>query len=85
MTIKLRMLSGAGSSLEFDPDDTNQVRGAIHDCYGKPWDHQNITHIDFKFGGADFIFLDEWDAPCLIASTQEGTNILQALYKGLGD
>ena len=79
------MLSAAGVSLEFDPDDTNQVLGAIHDHYGKPWNRQNITHIDFKFGGADFILLDEWDAPCLIASTQEGTDILKALHKKLVD
>jgi hypothetical protein len=85
MAIKFRVLSGAGSSLEFDPDDTSRVLGAIRDCYGKLWKRQNIIHIDFKFSGADFIFLDEWDEPCFIASTQEGTEILKALYKKLGD
>jgi hypothetical protein len=84
MTIKLQMLSGTGSSLEFDLDGTHQVLCAINDHYGRPVTRQHITHVSFMFGGTDFIFLDEWDAPCFIASTQEGTEILKVLYKKLG-
>ena len=71
------------SSLEFTPEDIEIVRQAILDLFGEATSEQHITYSTIAFGGEKFLFQDEWDEPCLIASTEAGRNLLLQIERRL--
>jgi hypothetical protein len=83
MAIALLALPEGGYSLEFEPSDLPRVRAAINERYGQPRQRDYPASSSLRFGGCDFVFQDEWDAPCLISSSSEGGDILKALHSAL--
>lgn len=76
---------GNSSSLEFASEDIEIVRQAILDLFGEATSERHITYSTIVFGGERFLFQDEWDAPCLIASTEAGSNLLFQIERRLSD
>lgn len=83
MTATLLDLPDGHLSLEFETADVPAVRALIRDRYGPPDVEQGVALSVLRFGGAEFVFQNEWDDPCLIASTIEGDRILRELLEGL--
>jgi len=63
--------------------DMPAVAEAIKKRYGIPEEKRHIMCIEYFFGGGHFIFQDEWDDPCLIATSDDGSRILKQLYSDL--
>ena len=76
MTITLLLLPDGKSSLEFAPDDVELVQQAIAHLFGEATSELHASYSRIAFGGETFLFKQEWDAPCLIASTAAGTLLL---------
>ena len=86
MAVTLVSLSdGKSSSLEFASDNIEIVRQAILDLFGVATSEQHITYSTIVFGGEKFLFQNEWDDPCLIASTKAGRNLLLQIERRLSD
>lgn len=83
MPIKLIALSSGGSSLEFENSDIPAVSSAIRYLYGMPDKSRDGIATKYHLGGCSFIFQNEWDDPCLIANSPEGTKILSDLQEAI--
>ena len=82
----LQRLSGGHFSLEYETEDKTIVHSAIHRLYGNPQkiaDH--VTSVLLRIGGADFIYLDEWDYPCLISISNEGDAVLTRIVQHINE
>ena len=79
----LLSLPDGNTSLEFASDDIEAVRQAILDLFGEPTSEQHITYSTIAFGGERFLFQNEWDDPCLIASTEAGSRLLLQIERRL--
>lgn len=79
MAIYLLELDSGGASLEFAADDLPAVRARIIERLGpyqaEPWIDGSFITVD----GERLIFTDDWDRPCLLATTPRGTEMLRAL------
>jgi hypothetical protein len=79
MAISLLALKDGGVSLEFGPEDTHQVRGAIAAKFGDPgvaW-HSYLASV--SFGGETFTYAEEWGEHCLIPMTERGADMLRTI------
>ncbi|MCJ2185146.1 hypothetical protein MTR62_21005 [Novosphingobium sp. 1949] len=74
---------GHSSSLEFAPDDVELVRQAIFDLFGEAASQRGLTYSTMEFGGEKFLFQNEWEDPCLIASTEAGRTLLLQIERRL--
>lgn len=83
MAVTLLPLSNGTSSLEFAPDDLQCVRGAISHLFGEATCELHASYSRITFGGETFLFEQEWDAPCLIASTEAGSLLLVQIERRL--
>ena len=83
MAVSLLSLPNGGSSLEFASDDIEAVRHAIFDLFGEAASEQHITYSTVVFGGETFLFQNEWDDQCLIASTEAGGELLLQIERRL--
>lgn len=83
MPVTLLLLSDGTSSLEFTPDDLEAVRQAIYCLFGKATSELRGSYSRIVFGGETFLFEQEWDAPCLIASTEAGSLLLAQIERRL--
>lgn len=70
-------------SLEFDNDDLERVGECIRDLYPNVTSRWAGIFKVYCFGGCEFTFQNEWDDPCLIASSDEGHEILRVLHARL--
>lgn len=46
---------------------------------------RRATHEVIRVAGHDFVYVDEWDAPCLISGDAAGTTILASILHGDAD
>lgn len=76
---------GNSSSLEFASEDMEIVRQAILGLFGEATSERHITYSKMTFGGERFLFQNEWDDPCLIASTEAGHNLLLQIQRRLSE
>lgn len=83
MAITLLELSHGHLSLEFEEDDIPEVVEAIGTLFGKATKHQYVLASEVKFGGATFIFQNEWQDPSLTASTHQGDQCLRQVHAKL--
>jgi hypothetical protein len=83
VTASLLRLSSGHYSLEFETADLPALSSAIEQRYGLPEKQQYATLAVYRFGGCSFTFQNEWDDPCLIASSAEGDAILATLHQAL--
>ena len=83
MAVTLLALPNGKSSLEFAPDDIAAVRGAISYLFGEATSELHASYSQVAFGGETFLFEQEWDAPCLIASTDTGSLMLEQIEQRL--
>ncbi len=83
MAITLLPLSSGGVSLEFVADDLATVRARIIERFGpyeaEPWIDGAFLTVD----GKQLVFTDDWDRPCLLATTTRGHAVLRALAEPL--
>lgn len=83
MAVTLLSFADGKSSLEFAPDDIERVRQAISDLFGEATSELHASYSQISFGGETFLFEQEWDAPCLIASTEAGSLLLAHVERRL--
>ncbi|MBB4859068.1 hypothetical protein HNO88_002394 [Novosphingobium chloroacetimidivorans] len=83
MPVTLLSLPNGNSSLEFASDEIEAVRQAILDLFGEAASEPHVTYSALAFGGEKFLFQNEWDDPCLIASTEEGSHLLLQIEQRL--
>lgn len=83
MAVTLLSLPNGTSSLEFAPDDLEAVRQSISCLFGKTTKELRASYSRVAFGGESFLFEQEWDAPCLIASTEGGSLLLAQIERRL--
>jgi len=76
MSVTLLSLPDGNSSLEFASDDIEAVLQASLDLFGRAASERHLTYSTIAFGGEKFLFQNEWDDPCLIASTEAGSDVL---------
>jgi hypothetical protein len=81
MAVVLLSLPDGTSSLEFAPDDLEAVRQAISHLFGKATSELRGSYSRMAFGGETFLFEQEWDAPCIIASTEGGSLLLAQIER----
>jgi hypothetical protein len=84
MAVTLLALPNGHYSLEFETSNLPSVIAAIHERYGVPGKRRYPILAVYSFGGCDFTFQNEWDDPCLVAGSEEGSEILKALHAILG-
>ncbi|MBB5713218.1 hypothetical protein [Sphingomonas aerophila] len=77
----LLSLPDGTSSLEFATDDIATVKQAISDLFGGAASEWFTTYSRVVFGGETFLFENEWDDPCLIASTEAGRRLLTLIER----
>lgn len=85
MAVTLLPLPNGTSSLEFAPVDMQLVRGAISYLFGEAIPELHGSYSRIVFGGETFLFEQEWDAPCLIASTVVGSLLLVQIERRLSE
>lgn len=83
MAVTLLPLEAGGCALEFDTGDIDSVRDRLRERFGAPRVEHHPFHIVYKFKRADLLFQNEWDDPCLIASSEEGVAMLRAVAADL--
>jgi hypothetical protein len=79
MAITILTLPDGHLSLEFDVIDMPNVTAAINKRYGVPSVRRYPALAVYAFGRCSFTFQNEWDDPCLIASSSDGDEILKKL------
>lgn len=83
MTVSLLRLSNGDCSLEFAPADIDRVRAVLLLKYGAPTVERHPILTIYQFPKASLIFQNECDDPCLIASNEQGVEMLEYLVKEL--
>ncbi|MET3778388.1 hypothetical protein [Rhizobium alvei] len=59
------------------------MASAIRNRYGVPKQEEHPTYIRYWFGGCSFVYYNQWDDPCLISNSAEGTAILKIIHDAL--
>lgn len=81
--VSLLGLKEGGCSLEFAVEDLDRVRTALSARYGRPTVTKHAVLTIYTFGQTELTFQNEWDDPCLIASTPDGEAMLRAVAADL--
>lgn len=81
--VSLLELKEGGCSLEFAVEDIDLVRKALSARYGSPKVTKHAVLTVYTFGETGLTFQNEWDDPCLIASTPDGEAMLRAVAADL--
>lgn len=79
MAVRLIQIDDKTLSLEFDVADIDRVEATIKNKYGKLRKKRAGIATNYKFGGCNFNFQNEWEDPCLITDTAKGREILKDL------
>jgi hypothetical protein len=69
--------------LEFEEEDIAHVVEGIRAEFGKAEQKQFAMASEVRFGGATFVFQNEWQDPCLISSSLQGDQCLRQIHKKL--
>lgn len=83
MVFRLLDLKSGNLSLEFEVDEIGILADKIRQTFGGARRIPQITYTEYVFGGATFIFQNEWEDPCLISLSPEGGAILRDLHEAL--
>jgi hypothetical protein len=83
MAVTLLSLPVGKSSLEFAPDDVHAVWQVISGLFGEVSNERHTTYARIAFGGETFLFENEWDESCLIASTEAASRLLTQIARRL--
>ena len=79
MAIDLIGLGDGGVSLEFDTADFPIVRDRLVALFGPYTAEWVIDYAVIDIGGERLILDDEWDDPCLLATTPRGNAMLRTI------
>jgi len=81
---KLLPLPDDGVSLELMPSEIPLLVAVIERHFGPLEIRPHIgTYAEYRFGGCNFTFQNDWDDPCLISGSNEGTELLAQLHAHL--
>ena len=79
MAIELMTLRDDGVSLEFASADFPVVRDRLVALFGSYTAEWGIDFATIDIAGERLVLNDEWDRPCLLATTPRGRDMLRAL------
>ncbi len=79
MSATILELSNGHCSLEFAESYLPSVMMGIQKLWGESITGPYVASQSVRFGGCDFVFQIEWDDPCLIACSDEGSLMLRRL------
>ena len=83
--MKLELMQvGERLSLEMDPPGLDAVRSFIKQNYPDMTNHTAGIVTSVRFGGAEFIFENEWDAPYLLSNSSDGDELLRSICRHIG-
>ncbi|MGJ3629382.1 hypothetical protein AB5I41_25625 [Sphingomonas sp. MMS24-JH45] len=74
-------LDGGKASLELACGEIVDVLRSL-ERVGRVLVERRATHELIRVAGHDFVYVDEWDQPCLISGDAAGTTILAAIANG---
>ena len=77
-------LDGGKASLELARGEIAEVLRSL-ERVGRVEIERRATHELIRVAGHDFVYVDEWDEPCLISGDAAGTTILAAVANGDAD
>jgi hypothetical protein len=83
VAFSLHRLATGRWCLEFASQDHAALQDAIGALFGPIRGAWLATAAELQFGGASFVYQDEWDEPCVIALTAEGDAVLAAVHARL--
>ncbi len=83
MAIELMALGDGGVSLEFDTADFPVVRDRLIALFGPYTAEWVIDFALIDIAGERLILNDEWDDPCLLATTPRGEDMPRQLAEPL--
>lgn len=83
--VSLLELKEGGCSLEFALVDIDRVRRALTARYGNPKITKQPVLTIYTYGRTELTFQNEWDDPCLVASTPAGEAMLRTVAADLTD
>jgi hypothetical protein len=83
MAASLLPMKNGSCSLEFATSDIDRVSILLREHFGVPRVEKWPELTVYKFKQADLLFQNEWDDPCLIASTAEGIAMLEVIAKDM--
>lgn len=78
--MRLIELPDDGSSLEFSPAETASVMSALR-AFGNVSIVHRPTFDLISLNDIQFVYMDEWDEPCLIANSLEGKDLLVRIFQ----
>ena len=78
MKVELKQV-GNRQSLEMDPPGLDAVQAYIGKTYPDLMTRAAGIVTMVRFAGSEFIFENEWDAPFLLAETEEGDELLRTI------
>lgn len=81
--MRLLPLPDGTASLEFMPFEAAFIRSAIASLYGDYAREPIIDGARLRFACEDFLYIDEWDQPCVIATTYRGAGMLRTIVDSL--
>ena len=79
--MKLELMQvGERLSLEMDPLGLEAVRSFIKQTYPDVTNDTAGIVTLIRFGGAEFIFENEWDDPYLLSNSSDGDDLLRSIF-----
>lgn len=85
MATELVELGNGMVSLEFDPGDAPDVKAAIKRLYGAWTSEKHGVDTTLRFGGEQFVLMQEWDEAAILPLSMAGAEMLRVLKPSLAD
>lgn len=85
MATELVELGNGMVSLEFDPGDAPDVKAAIRRLYGDWTSEKQGVDTTLRFGGEQFVLMQEWDEAAILPLSMAGAEMLRGLKPELAD
>lgn len=79
MGFTLLELAEGGVSLEMRPDDLGGLRRRLTAAFGEIGIIEHATFDEVVAAGERFLFVSDWDSPCLISTTAAGADMLRGM------
>ena len=83
MVVSLIHLSNGHVSLEYESADVSAVRKAINARYGRMRRRWFVAAGEITFGGERFATQGEWGHPCLVSTSEIGSDMLSKIASDL--
>ncbi len=83
MAVSLLHLPNGRVSLEYEPADGPSVRKAINTRYGRMRRRWFVAAGETTFGGERFAAQGEWGHPCLVSTSELGSDMLCTIASDL--